>query len=185
MTDPMTCPPAGARYAVLLRAVNGAPRNRLTMSDLRGRITGLGFCDVNSHLQTGNIALTDPYRREPEQVAAVLERGLAQSGLIRTDAVVWRPAALGELVGDEWFAEYPAEHWRRCASFLRIPPGRDGTAFVRARGATVVHSDDRIVLTAFPLAWANFGLALERAYQTSATTRWWNVVTDFVSRRLT
>lgn len=48
----MTCLAAGARYAVLLRAVNGSPRNRLSMSDLRGRIAALGFADVASHLQT-------------------------------------------------------------------------------------------------------------------------------------
>lgn len=57
-------------------------------------------------------------------------------------------------------------------------------ASVQARGAIVVHTDDRVVLTTFPPQWTTFDLALERACRTSATTRWWNVVTDFVDRRL-
>lgn len=129
--------------------------------------------------------LTDPRGRGPDEVAALLERGLAGSGLVRTDAVVWKPPALRDLVGIDWFAGYPAERWRRCAWFLRTPPARDGSASIRARGATVVHADDRVVLTAFPVHWTTFDLAPERAYRTSATTRWWNVVTDFVERRLT
>jgi len=174
------------RYAVFLRAINGAPRNRLTMLDLRDRIEACGFVDVTSYLATGNIVLSDPLGREPETVAAVLDEGLARSGLVRTDAVVWRPPDLLDLVASDPFHEkYPATSWRRCASFLRSRPGRDGRAVMEARGVAVVHADDRVVLTAFPREWTAFDLRLEQSYRASATTRWWNVVVDFAHKHLT
>lgn len=129
-----------ARYAVFLRAVNGSPHNRLSMSNLRTRITGYGFTDVSSHLATGNIALTDPQARAPAAVAVVLEDRLKRSDLVRVDAMVWAPQELLSLSTGNWFADHPETEWRRCASFLRAPPGRDGTAAVQSRGAAVVHA---------------------------------------------
>lgn len=44
-----------ATYVALLRAVNVAGRNQVAMSDLRGMLTDLGFDDVKSLLQSGNL----------------------------------------------------------------------------------------------------------------------------------
>jgi len=155
------------------------------MPDLRERIAQCGFDDVISYLPTGNIVLTDPLARGPSDVASRLEQGVARTGLIRTDAAVWRPPELLELVATDPFADrYPVTSWRRCASFLHETPGRDGKAAVTARGAVVVHADHRVVLTAFPRDWTTFDLRLEHAYQVSATTRWWNVVVDFTHKHL-
>ncbi|MGY1718319.1 DUF1697 domain-containing protein [Blastococcus sp. SYSU DS0552] len=176
--------PWAARYAVLLRAINGSPRNRLSMVDLRRRIEFCGLADVSSYLSTGNVAVTDPLGRSPSGIAAALDAGLARSGLVRADAVVWRPSELHDLVAADWFVGHPATHWRQCASFLSSMPRRDGRAAVQARGGVIVHADHRIVLTAYPRERTAFSLNVEEAYQVSATTRWWNVVAGFTREHL-
>ena len=43
-------------YAAFLRAINLGARNRIRMADLRALVEGLGFHDVRTYLQSGNVA---------------------------------------------------------------------------------------------------------------------------------
>ena len=45
-------------YIVLLRGINVGGRNKLPMADLRALVAGLGFGDVRTHLQSGNVVCT-------------------------------------------------------------------------------------------------------------------------------
>ena len=47
-----------ARQIALLRAVNLARNRRLAMADLRALVEALGYDDVRTHLQSGNIVLS-------------------------------------------------------------------------------------------------------------------------------
>ncbi|MCA1710399.1 MAG: DUF1697 domain-containing protein [Actinobacteria bacterium] len=59
-------------WALLLRAVNLGPRNRLPMADLRSVLTDLGYGEVKTYLNSGNATFTSS--RTPE--AADVEQGL-------------------------------------------------------------------------------------------------------------
>ncbi|MEV2277144.1 DUF1697 domain-containing protein [Nocardiopsis sp. NPDC049922] len=48
------------RYVALLRGINLGTRRRVAMADLRTLVTGLGYTDVATHLQSGNVVLTAP-----------------------------------------------------------------------------------------------------------------------------
>ena len=172
------------RYAVFLRAVNGGPANRITMEDLRARVTALGLQDVASHLQTGNLAVTDPSAPHTEDLARRIEEGLAATGLVKVDAMVRTPAELADLLSVDHFAAHPAGDWRRCVTFLRRPPGRDATDRMAAKGWTVLRADDRTILSVYPRTQQGYALNLDTAWKTSTTTRWWNVVGEFVEKHL-
>lgn len=58
-------------YVALLRAVNVAGRNRVGMSDLRQMLTGMGFEDLRTLLQSGNAVF-----KGPRQSPAALEKWL-------------------------------------------------------------------------------------------------------------
>ena len=49
-----------SRYIVLLRGINVGGKNKLPMADLRASLTGAGFTDVETYIQSGNVALTAP-----------------------------------------------------------------------------------------------------------------------------
>jgi uncharacterized protein (DUF1697 family) len=63
------------RQVALLRGVNLARQRRLAMSDLRAVVEGLGYADVATHLQSGNVLLSS--RHSPERVGRTISKGLA------------------------------------------------------------------------------------------------------------
>src|SRR6195952_6121633 len=46
------------RYVALLKGINVGKAKRLAMADLRDLLGGLGYTDVVTHLQSGNVAFT-------------------------------------------------------------------------------------------------------------------------------
>ena len=63
------------RWALLLRAVNLGPRNKLAMADLRSLLTDLGHDDVRTYLNSGNATFTSS-RRSRTALVEEVEAGL-------------------------------------------------------------------------------------------------------------
>src|SRR5688572_680112 len=61
-----------ARYAVLLRGINLGRARRVGMADLREALTGAGYGNVRTLLQSGNVVLDAD--AAPGQLAPALER---------------------------------------------------------------------------------------------------------------
>jgi uncharacterized protein (DUF1697 family) len=77
--------------AALLKGINVGGRNKIPMAQLRELVAGLGFSDVATHLQSGNVVFSAP-DTEPAQAAAAIEAAIAeQLGL--SIAVLARDAA--------------------------------------------------------------------------------------------
>ena len=64
-----------AEWALLLRAVNLGPRNKLRMADLKTLLTDLGHGDVKTYLNSGNATFTSS-RRSAGALATEIEGGL-------------------------------------------------------------------------------------------------------------
>lgn len=80
-----------ATYVALLRGINVGRNRRIAMARLRELLTGLGYDDVRTHLQSGNAVFTST-RRSAEAVGADIEQAIrAELGmeigvLVRTAA---------------------------------------------------------------------------------------------------
>jgi len=75
MMEPMT------RFAVLLRGINVGGHNKIAMADLRKLLTGLGYTDVATYVQSGNAVLTSQ-DDDPGRVTAAIADGIsAELGL--------------------------------------------------------------------------------------------------------
>lgn len=84
-------------WVLLLRAVNLGPRNKLPMVDLRELLTGLGYGDVTTFLNSGNARFTSS-KRSAKGIATEIEKGLdAQLGL-KVGACVRTADAIGAAV---------------------------------------------------------------------------------------
>src|SRR5690606_29300178 len=80
--------PGDERRVALLRGVNLAARRRVSMADLRELVAGLGYGDVATLLQSGNVVLSsdEPPTRVAERIAgAIAERlGMDVDVIVRT-----------------------------------------------------------------------------------------------------
>ena len=83
-------------YVAFLRGVNLGPTNKISMPELREMATELGYTDVASYINSGNLIFASPKQRgalEPEISAAIGRRFGA-----RIDVAVRTPAQLRKIV---------------------------------------------------------------------------------------
>ena len=71
----------------LLRAVNVGGR-KLPMADLRELVESLGFSDVRTYIQSGNVVFTSVRAPKPNVIEAAIEErfGLVVDVILRTPA---------------------------------------------------------------------------------------------------
>ena len=65
------------RYVALLRSVNVAGHGRLAMDELRASFEALGYTDVTTYIQTGNVLFSTGSKSEAA-IAAAIEQRLAE-----------------------------------------------------------------------------------------------------------
>ncbi len=65
-----------SRYAALIRGINVGRAKRVAMADLRALVEGLGFTDVRTLLNSGNVVFSGPHA-VPDKVAMRIEKALA------------------------------------------------------------------------------------------------------------
>jgi uncharacterized protein (DUF1697 family) len=85
-----------ARYVALLRGVNLGPQRRVPMADLRAHLEELGYEDVRTLLQSGNVGLTSP--KAAKAVREELEAAIAERFGVETDVVLRTRKELAALV---------------------------------------------------------------------------------------
>jgi uncharacterized protein (DUF1697 family) len=66
-----------AQYVALLRGINVGGNNRITMPELRRCFEALGFGDVATYIQSGNV-LFEATERRPADLAVQIEEALAE-----------------------------------------------------------------------------------------------------------
>jgi uncharacterized protein (DUF1697 family) len=67
---------ATTRQVALLRGINVGKHNRIAMGQLRELVTGLGYRDVSTHLQSGNLLVTST--RSPDRLARDVKAAIAR-----------------------------------------------------------------------------------------------------------
>ena len=169
-------------YVALLRAVNLGPRNRVQMPALRQLCDDLGYSDVVTYIQSGNVVL-----RSPARSAAAIERAMAAAiekelGLAIT-VIVRSKADLAKVVAGNPFPK--AEPNRLHVAFLDAKPA---VARVRAleafdAGADEVSVRGREAYLHTPKGYGVSKLSaafIEKQLQVVATARNWNSVTKLL-----
>jgi uncharacterized protein (DUF1697 family) len=71
-------------YVLLLRGINVNPTTKVAMSDLRALLVALGYEDVRTLLQSGNVLLSSPKR----PVVGPIESAIASETGVRSRVVV-------------------------------------------------------------------------------------------------
>jgi len=168
-------------YIGLLRAINLAGLNKVAMADLREMLTGLGFADVKTLLQSGNVV----FRGRPRAMAGLekaLEGALRADLGVTTDFFVRSVPEWDALVAANPFPkEAQRDPQRLIALVLRdaVEPGRVKDLQRAIVGREVVRADGRQAYIVYPdgMGRSRLSIALiERKLGTRGTARNWNTV---------
>ncbi len=169
------------RYVALLRSVNVAGHGRVAMDDLRASFTALGYEDVVTYIQTGNVLFTAPSQSEKAVVAAVEEQvardfGDAPAVLLRTIPELRRIGSASP------YAKAGADPARHHVTFLAVAPSKAALAALElppsGRDELVIEGREVYLHTPEGYAGTKYtGTLLERRLGAVSTTRNWNTVT--------
>ncbi len=168
------------RYVALLRSVNVAGHGRIAMSDLTRSFDTLGYKNVTTYIQTGNVLFTSP-SKSPTKLATAIEDQLA-SDFGSAPAVILRTVPeLLRIGASSPYAAGGADPARHHVTFLAEAPAKE-----RLTGLTLPKSgrdelvvDGREVYVHTPDGYGNTkltGTFLERHLGVVSTTRNWNTV---------
>jgi uncharacterized protein (DUF1697 family) len=93
-------------YVGLLRGVNVGGSNKLPMADLRSMFEDLGFSDVRTFIQSGNVVFASKHRPTTTE----LERGIAARFGIETDVVLRSSSELEAVRATNPFPDVQTEY---------------------------------------------------------------------------
>ena len=169
------------RYVALLRSVNLGGHGRIAMNELRGSFAELGYTDVVTYIQTGNVLFDARSKSEAAVVSSIEERLVQDFG--DTTAVILRTVPdLLRIGASSPFAKKGADPARHHVTFLAERPANKAVTelVLPPSGRDELVVDGREVYVHTPDGYSNSkltGTLLERRLGVISTTRNWNTVT--------
>ena len=165
------------RHVALLRGINVGRAKRVAMADLRALVEGLGYGDVRTLLNSGNVVFTAPAGAQ-SKAAARIEKAVASDLGVSARVTVLSASELAAIVAENPLLEIADNPSRLLVTVLNddtwIQPllKQDWTPDVLALGPRVAYMWCPGGILQSPLA-----TAAARLLGDSATTRNWATIT--------
>jgi uncharacterized protein (DUF1697 family) len=170
------------RRIALLRGVNVGGNRMVAMADLRALLTRLGFADVQTVLQSGNIVFSvRGAARSTAVLEAFLEKEVEKALALKADFHVrtadeWKAV----VAGNPFHAEAATDPSRLHVSFFKSPLVSANVTACRAAivGPERLHADGRHLYMTFPNGMGNSKavVVIDRKLAARGTARNWNTV---------
>ena len=172
------------KQIVLLRGINLGARNRIAMPKLREALSGAGFGEVETYLQSGNVVLSS--KAAPERVARRCERLIDERFGLEIAVVARTRAQLAQVVRRNPLGEVASDPKRYQVSFLNAKPD---PRVVQKLEAAVVAPEQFVAIGRELYAWHPEGVARSRLWAllagkdlgVKATARNWTTVTKLLA----
>jgi uncharacterized protein (DUF1697 family) len=167
-------------HIALLRGINVGRAKRVAMADLRALVTDLGYLEVRTLLNSGNVVFTVP-RTVRGDAASRIERAIATRLGVSTRVTVLSAAELATVVRDNPLGDVANDPSRLLVSVLGRPPDRirlkplarqDWAPEALAIGARVAY-----LWCANGILASRVAEAVNRAVGDAATARNWATIT--------
>ena len=139
---------AMATHVALLRGINLGGRNKVAMADLRTLVAGLGYTDVSTYIQSGNVLFTAPGDADCAVTARDMTEAIAATLGVTSPVVVVTRQELAQILADNPFPDEPDPR-RVHAVVLSEPPWPDLEVKLdaaRAKSAAAGGTDEVIAL---------------------------------------
>jgi uncharacterized protein (DUF1697 family) len=173
-----------ARQIALLRGINVGSNKRVAMGALRELLAELGYGDVRTYLQSGNVVLTSP--ASPERLQHELEEHIARELGLETRVVVRTRDELADVIERDPLAGVADNPKRYQVSFLSAEPDPD---VVHELGRIDVAPERFVVSGREIYTWHPDGIQRsklntvlsDKRLGVTATARNWNTVTKLLA----
>jgi uncharacterized protein (DUF1697 family) len=168
-------------YIALLRGINMGGHNKIAMADLRDFVSALGFDDVRTVLQSGNIVFRGR-TRAPSSLEKLFETETAKRFGIDTRVMVRSAAEWEKIVaGNPFPDEAKSDPAHLAVVFLKDKPARKYLDVLKAciTGREYFHASGRELYAVYPdgFAGSKFTMPLiDSKLGTRGTARNWNTV---------
>jgi uncharacterized protein (DUF1697 family) len=169
-----------ATHIALLRGINVGRAKRVAMADLRALVTSLGYRDVRTLLNSGNVVFTVP-RTTRGDVAARLERAIATRLGVSSRVTVLSAAELATVVRRNPLGKIATDPSRLLVTVLANPADR---ARLRPLARETWAPEALALGTRVAYLWCPRGMidsplvaAVGRLLGDGATTRNWATIT--------
>ena len=168
-------------YVALLRAVNLAGINKVSMGDLREVCGGLGLDEVRTLLQSGNIVFRSS-TSSSEKLERLLQDAAAKKLNVSTEFFVRTAAEWKAIVAANPFpAEAKSDPGRLVMMALKDAPARGAVTALQSaiKGREVVRAKGREAFITYPDGQGRSRLTIaliEKHLGTRGTARNWNTV---------
>ena len=107
------------RQAALLRGINVGKAKRISMADLKAMVEKLGFTDVKTLLNSGNVAFTS--KIAADAAAAKIEKSLVKTIGVSANVIVLTAKEVDAILEKNPLLDDDTEHPRMMVSVLRDP----------------------------------------------------------------
>jgi uncharacterized protein (DUF1697 family) len=172
------------RLIVLLRGVNLAGRNRVSMPELREALEGAGYEDVSTYVQSGNVVLSS--KHSAKKLAGDVERLLSGRFGLDVDVVVRTRAELAKVVERDPLGKVATNPKLYQVTFLERAPGAE---VLRKLEATAVGNERVEHIGRELYAWHPAGVGRSKlatlmsgkGLGVTATARNWTTVTKLLA----
>jgi uncharacterized protein (DUF1697 family) len=172
------------RRIALLRGINVGPNKRIAMPALRDLLTGAGFDDVQTYVQSGNVVLSTEL--VSDRLERECERLISEEFGFHVDVVTRSREELAKVVERNPFGDIATDPKRYQVSFLsaELEPQR-----VEALAAAATESEQFVSRGRELYAWHPDGAARSRLWAklaapnlgVKATARNWTTVTTLLA----
>jgi uncharacterized protein (DUF1697 family) len=119
-------------YAALLRGINVGKAKRLAMADLRTLVEALGYTDVRTLLNSGNVVF-DTAEKDAARIASRIEQGIVEAAGFRSNVIVVSRRDVAAIVGDNALAAQVDNPSRLLVAFVRDATVLTGLAPLTSR----------------------------------------------------
>jgi uncharacterized protein (DUF1697 family) len=119
------------RLVALLRGINVGRNKRVAMAQLRDLLLDLGYIDVRTILQSGNVAFTSS-SADTAAVAGEIRRALTRELKLECAVIVRTAPELANIVVTDPFGDVASDPARYLVGFLAGPPDASGAAAVKS-----------------------------------------------------
>jgi len=169
-----------ARQVALLRGINVGGHKRVAMADLRHLLTGLGFDDVRTYVQSGNAVFTTD-TSDQRKLAQAIEAELARALGFDVPVFVRSRTALTKVVQDNPFPAAANDPTKLHVMFLAdpLPPAalRDLDPGLYEPEELATRKQEIYLSLPKGLGISKLAVAVEKTLKVPATTRNWRTVT--------
>jgi uncharacterized protein (DUF1697 family) len=176
--------PKAKRQIALLRGINVGRHKRVAMPALRKLLASLGYDDVRTHLQSGNVILDTS--KTPARLQKELEQAIAGQFGVEVDVIVRTRDELARVVARDPLGDVADNPSRYLVSFLSAKPEAKR---VRELEGLAAASERFVVVGRELYAWQPSGVHASKLSKAladgklgvTATARNWSTVTKLLA----